>query len=52
MTGAQGPQGDAPQIPSNIITGYQAGVAQSGIKIDIVSTMPQNPDNNTIYIVM
>ena len=42
-----------PTIPTTIgmITGYQAGVLTNGIKIDIVSALPANPDANTIYIV-
>ena len=50
--GEQGPQGISPQIPSNIVTGYQAGVAQSGIKIDVVSSLPASPDSNTLYVIV
>ena len=32
--------------PAKVVTS-----STSGLKIEIVSTMPQNPDSNTIYIV-
>ena len=43
-----------PTIPTTIgmITGYQAGVLTNGIKIDIVSALPANPENNCIYVIL
>lgn len=50
--GPQGTQGVEGYVPSNTILGYQAGAAVSGIKIDIVQSLPASPDANTLYIVM
>jgi len=50
--GFQGNQGVEGYVPSNTILGYQSGIAVSGIKIDVVNTMPSSPDANTLYIVM
>ena len=50
--GNQGHQGAEGYVPSNTILGYQAGVAVSGIKVNIVQSLPASPDANTLYIVL
>ena len=44
--GDKGPQGDAGQIDANIITSNV-----NGLQINVVDTMPENPDENTLYII-
>ena len=53
--GAQGPvgaQGQEGFVPLNTILCYNEGAAVSGIKLNIVQTMPSSPDQNTIYVIL
>ena len=45
-TGDKGPAGDSGQIDGNIITSNV-----NGLQIDVVDSMPENPNDNTLYII-
>ena len=44
--GDKGPTGDAGQIEGNIITSNV-----NGLQIDVVDSMPETPNENTLYII-
>ena len=46
-TGDKGPTGDAGQVEGNVITSNI-----NGLQIDVVNNMPNEPDENTLYVVV